>query len=130
MTMVVGARATFCAGHRLPQHQEVHGHSYEVWGYARDGRDVEVLQRDLAAACRLLDHRMLNEIIPDPTMEAIARFVAARVDGLARVVVARPVEGFACEYDGDADAGPARRPAARAGTVLEEAAGGDEYAGA
>jgi len=95
--MLVGARATFCAGHKLPQHDEVHGHSFEVWGYADDGRDVEALQRDLAAACRFLDHRMLNDVMPDPTMENIARFIAARVS-VVKVVIARPVEGLACEY--------------------------------
>jgi len=105
MTTLVGARAMFCAGHWLPQHEEAHGHSYQVWAYAREGRCVEALQRELAAACALLDHRMLNDVMEEePTMENIARYVAARVSGLAKVVVARPVEGLRCEYHVDAGA--------------------------
>lgn len=96
--MLVGARAHFCAGHRLPQHEETHGHSYEVWAYTDQPRDVEGLQAELAAACKTLDHRMLNDVLAEPTMENIARYLSLRVAGLARVRVVRPVEGLACDF--------------------------------
>jgi 6-pyruvoyltetrahydropterin/6-carboxytetrahydropterin synthase len=93
---MIGARATFCAGHRLPQHDSIHGHSYEVWAFRDDGGCVEELQRRLQVACSELDHRMLNEIMEPPTMESIARHIAVRISArLVRVV--RPVEGLCCE---------------------------------
>jgi len=95
---MIGARASFCAGHSLPQHPGVHGHSYEVWAYVESGC-AEELQRWVKLACQELDHQMLNNILPEPTMESIAQFVASRIPGgAARVIVNRPVEGLCCEY--------------------------------
>lgn len=96
--MLIGARAHFCAGHSLPQHPTPHGHSYEVWAYATEGMDAEELQRAVQAACATLDHRMLNDFMPEPTMENIARHIAKLMPGAARVRVVRPVEGLCAEY--------------------------------
>lgn len=96
---MLGARAVFCAGHKLAQHASIHGHSYEVWGYTNESCDVEELQRDLAQVCLLLDHKMLNDVLPGlPTMENIAVFVALHLPRLDKVIIARPLEGLSCEY--------------------------------
>lgn len=97
--MIIGARAHFCAGHRLPQHEEVHGHSYEVWAYTEQAIDVEMFQELVVTACKTLDHRMLNEFMAEPTMENIARYLAVRINGATRVRILRPVEGLCCEYE-------------------------------
>jgi 6-pyruvoyl-tetrahydropterin synthase len=104
--MLVGARANFCAGHRLPQHAETHGHSYEVWAYTDRPCDAEMFQRELAVACKTLDHRMLNDVLAEPTMENIARYLCLRVNGLVRIHVIRPVEGLACEFNSSTSAKP------------------------
>jgi len=95
--MLVGVLATFCAGHKMPQHEHVHGHSYEVWAYADSG-DVEKLQLDLSLVCSELDHRMLNDVIGEPTMENIAVFLSVRLAWAVRIKVIRPVEGLCCEW--------------------------------
>lgn len=95
--MLVGARGHFSAGHKLPQHPAAHGHSYEVWVYVREGKCVEELQREIQKVCAQLDHKMLNDVFDDPTMERIARFFAT-IQGAERIEVARPVEGLRCEY--------------------------------
>lgn len=94
---MIGARAIFCAGHKLPQHESVHGHSYEVWAYVESGC-VEELQDRLREVCADLDHTMLNDILPEPTMECIARHVGAMITDAVRVVVNRPIEGMCCEW--------------------------------
>lgn len=96
--MLIGARAHFCAAHRLPQHDGTHGHSYEVWAYTDQPRDVEQFQRELTSACGELDHRTLNDLIEDPTMENIARYLVLQIEGLNKVMVTRPVEGLSCEW--------------------------------
>lgn len=100
--MLVGARATFCAGHRLPQHADIHGHSYEVWAYAKvyfnRVSDVEKLQAELTAVCKTIDHRMLNDVIEDPTMENIAKYFVGRMPEVYRIKILRPVEGLSCEW--------------------------------
>lgn len=98
MMMMVGARASFCAGHRLPQHEEVHGHSYEVWAYTDRAVDVESFQGEVSAACKTLDHRMLNDLIASPTMENIALYLSLRIKEVAKVTIVRPVEGLMCEF--------------------------------
>jgi 6-pyruvoyl-tetrahydropterin synthase len=96
--ILVGARAQFCAGHKLPQHGDIHGHSYEVWAYVKEGPCVEELQRKLQSVCKRLDHKMLNDILSPPTMEKIAEFVAANLAGAENVIVRRPLEGLTCEW--------------------------------
>ena len=105
--MLIGAKASFCAAHSLPQHIGLHGHSYEVWAYA-EGGDAEELQVRLAAACKRLDHSVLNERLPVPTMEEIAKLIASEITVRhpheavewrpKKVVVVRPVEGLSAEY--------------------------------
>lgn len=97
--MLVGARSSFCCGHKLPQHKEVHGHSYEVWAYTAWPVDAEQWQSAVAKACGKLDHRMINDIIPEPTMENIARHISQTLKGVSKIRVVRPVEGLSCEFD-------------------------------
>lgn len=93
--MLTGARAHFCAGHRLPQHEEVHGHSYEVWAFTAGLVDVEAWQDKLEAVCGGLDHKMLDPGMA--TMEQLAQWFAERLDASA-VRVIRPVEGLSVEW--------------------------------
>jgi 6-pyruvoyl-tetrahydropterin synthase len=105
--MLVGARATFCASHKLAYYDDIHGHSYEVWAYVRCSSDedfnVEALQGSLALVCKTLDHAMLNDRLSGkPTMENIAIYIAMSLEKKLRnpyrVVVSRPLEGLSCEW--------------------------------
>lgn len=93
--MLMGARASFCAAHKLPERPEIHGHSYEVWAYTKpEYGDVEKWQERLGRVCKKLDHTTLPRGCS--TMERIAEWVAAEM-GAEKVVIIRPVEGLACE---------------------------------
>lgn len=94
---MIGARATFCAAHKLPQHNEVHGHSYEVWAYTRTDWDIDAerWQQRLQRACQQLDHTTLSPMLSK--MEQIAEWIAKET-GAKRVSVIRPVEGLSAEF--------------------------------
>lgn len=94
--MLTGARSHFCASHTLPEHPNVHGHSYEVWAYTDKPMNVERWHNELTAACMWLDHTLLNEKIEVPTMENIAAYLAEKL-GAVKVRVIRPVEGYEAE---------------------------------
>lgn len=93
---LIGARSHFCASHKLPQHDEVHGHSYEVWAYTALPVDAEHWQRQLDDVCRELDHKMLSDEMA--TMERIADWIGDRLNATG-VRVIRPVEGLSAEYE-------------------------------
>lgn len=96
--MMTGAKAHFCAGHKLPQHSGIHGHSYEVWAYTIENVCVEEWQSALRSVCADLDHTMLNYVLQPPTMEKIALYVAERMPKASAVRVVRPVEGLCAEW--------------------------------
>ncbi len=108
--MKIFKRFTFDAAHRLPDWPGLHGHSYEVevWfeGPAEDGyvmRESE-LARIVGAVRERLDHSYLNDIIPVPTSENIARYLWRELlpaGKLSRVRVYRPSIGLGVEYEGD-----------------------------
>jgi len=96
---MIGARATFCAGHKLPQHEEVHGHSYVVWAYTDTWGDAEAWQKFLQSICAKFDHRMLG---PDlGKMEQLAEVIGQNTMA-RRVEIKRPVEGLCCEWESGA----------------------------
>ncbi|HVI01689.1 MAG TPA: 6-carboxytetrahydropterin synthase [Enhygromyxa sp.] len=79
---------TFEAGHSLPQFcPTAHGHSYKVsvrvsgpldeHGTVADFRAVRAIVKSVVAQ---LDHRMLNDIIENPTAERVALWLWDRVD--------------------------------------------------
>ncbi|MBB5518722.1 6-pyruvoyl trahydropterin synthase family protein [Amphiplicatus metriothermophilus] len=110
---------TFDAAHYLADcpdarpYARMHGHSFTL-EVAIDGEpdpetgwvvDLGDVAEALAELRDSLDHRLLNEVegLGRPTLENICRYAAerlrARFPGLARVRVARPSCGEACEYE-------------------------------
>jgi 6-pyruvoyltetrahydropterin/6-carboxytetrahydropterin synthase len=78
---------TFDAGHSLPQFcPSGHGHSYRVSvkiaGPLEQGivADFRAVRRIVKAVVAELDHRMLNEVIENPTAERVAVWIWHRVD--------------------------------------------------
>jgi 6-pyruvoyltetrahydropterin/6-carboxytetrahydropterin synthase len=81
---------TFEAAHHLPWHQGkcagLHGHSYKLHvtvegpldqnGVVMDFADVDVA---VDAAVKPYDHRLLNEVIDNPTCERVAADAFARL---------------------------------------------------
>ncbi len=90
--MRVRRRFRFEAAHHLPHHpgkcRDLHGHSYELvvtvdrpvdptTGLAIDFSDLKsVVQREVVA---LLDHRLVNERIDNPTAEVMAVWIWRRL---------------------------------------------------
>ena len=100
----------FDAAHQLPDWPGIHGHSYtaEVWfeGTAENGYVIaeSALANALEPVRATLDHSNLNDIIPLPTSENIARYIwtrLAHLPGLFRIRVVRGSIGFGIEYDRD-----------------------------
>lgn len=98
----------FDAAHQLPDWPGIHGHSYtaEVWfeGDASNGYVVveSTLSQALEPLRTTLDHSNLNDLMPLPTSENIARFIWARLHhlpGLYRIRVVRGSIGFGVQYD-------------------------------
>lgn len=84
MEFRVGVKETFSAAHAIPGHKKcgkVHGHNFEVSvevsGELKNGMvmDFFELKKILREILEKLDHRLLNEIIENPTSENIAIFV-------------------------------------------------------
>ncbi|MFO0610636.1 MAG: 6-carboxytetrahydropterin synthase QueD [Polyangiales bacterium] len=120
MLATLQRRYTFEASHRLPYVPEghkcgrVHGHSYRVTvlvrgpvnsaGMVCDFADVDAIARPVVAD---LDHRHLNELLPNPTSELLALWLLrklAAVPHLYAVTVAE-TERSAATVTVD-DAGP------------------------
>ena len=92
--MRVRRRFRFEAAHRLPRHpgkcRELHGHSYELVvvverpvdpesGMAIDFSDMKAVVRK--EVVDPLDHRMLNDVMENPTAEEIAVWAWNRLSG-------------------------------------------------
>ncbi len=100
--MRIRRRFLFEAAHRLPHHpgkcRSLHGHTYclvvtvdrpvdPVTGLAMDFADLkEIVRRDVVDG---LDHRLLNEIVENPTAEVMAVWIwkrlASSLPGLTEV---------------------------------------------
>ena len=109
--MKIFRRFSFEAAHRLPDWPDLHGHSYgvEVWfegpvvdGYVIRESDLTTLTD---AVRKKLDHKYLNEFMPRPTSENIAKFIwneLAATGKIAKVLVYRESCGMGVEYSGEA----------------------------
>ena len=99
---------TFEAGHSLPDYPMPHGHSYyvEVWVKGDANNGYVMPEAEIDASCKklkdLLDHKYLNDFIPIPTSENIARFIWANLKlPLIQIKVERPTVGLGVVYEGD-----------------------------
>jgi 6-pyruvoyltetrahydropterin/6-carboxytetrahydropterin synthase len=88
--MKLGLVTEFDAAHSLPGYQgkcaNLHGHTYQVevvveGDVGEDGfvMDFYQLKRIIAVALQDLDHGYLNDILPNPTAETIAAWLADRL---------------------------------------------------
>jgi 6-pyruvoyltetrahydropterin/6-carboxytetrahydropterin synthase len=107
--MKLGVVTEFDAAHLLPGYQgkcaRLHGHTYQVeivveGEVGEDGfvMDFYQLKKIIAKALQDLDHSYLNDILPNPTAETIARWIsdhlAQDLDGTAvRLVSLKLWEG-------------------------------------
>jgi 6-pyruvoyltetrahydropterin/6-carboxytetrahydropterin synthase len=88
--MKLGLVTEFDAAHSLPGYQGkcacMHGHTYQVEMVVEgevgpDGfvMDFYELKKILSSAIEPLDHICLNDILPNPTAEMIAQWIAERL---------------------------------------------------
>ena len=105
-------RFTIDAAHRLPDRPELHGHTYKVEvGFEGPVVDGYVIREaDLTALAEQvrnkLDHKYLNDVIPHPTSENIAKFIwdeFAATRKIAKVVVYRESCEMGVEYTGESN---------------------------
>lgn len=89
------AAAPFEAARELPAlprghpSRRLHGHSFMATVRARapqgggplSGTETEALEAQLSACIAALDYRALNEVLPDPTDDHIARWIRERLGG-------------------------------------------------
>ena len=97
--ITVWAETTVSAAHRYKDYP-IHGHTYLVRVSVLPPVDAEQLHADLALTRTGVDHRMLNDVLPEPTMEALAQWFADTVGQRYRVVeveIRRP-EGLGCRW--------------------------------
>ena len=105
---VLRVREEFSAAHYIPGLEGVHGHNYLVEVYVKVaeldergmGPDFRQIRRDLQEV--LPDHRLLNEVLENPTAEELARYIYRRLKprqpGLFKVVVWEKW-AYAAEYE-------------------------------
>lgn len=101
--MTVWAETIVRAAHTMNGHC-LHGHTYRVRVsvVTDETIDSEALHHDVQTWREGIDHDDLNEVLPAPTMEAMARAFAMRAAAsgytVAAVRVDRPLEGIGCEW--------------------------------
>jgi 6-pyruvoyltetrahydropterin/6-carboxytetrahydropterin synthase len=82
--MIIGKRFKFEAAHHLPEYEgkcaSVHGHTYvlevEVWGQVLGNgmvMDLNTLTKCINEVINLYDHKDLNEMFDNPTVEIMVR---------------------------------------------------------
>jgi len=82
----------------------VHGHSYWITVYVESRPESPVPLAMLEGYCAMLrgrlDHKNLDDLMPQPTMESIAAWVCREIQGPrpTRVVVSRPSIGAGVEH--------------------------------
>ena len=85
--MKLGVVTEFDAAHLLPGYQgkcaRLHGHTYQVeivvdGEVGKDGfvMDFYQLKQIISKALQELDHGYLNDVLPNPTAETIARWIS------------------------------------------------------
>ena len=92
--MIVRRRFRFEAAHHLPHHpgkcKKMHGHSYELVvavdravdgasGMVIDFSDLKRIVREQVVGP--LDHRLVNDVMPNPTAELMAHWIWRRLSG-------------------------------------------------
>jgi 6-pyruvoyltetrahydropterin/6-carboxytetrahydropterin synthase len=89
--MKLGVVTEFDAAHSLPGYQgkcaHMHGHTYQVeivleGEVGEDGfvMDFYQIKRLVSGALEDLDHSCLNNVLPNPTAESIAQWIADRLN--------------------------------------------------
>mgnify|MGYP003669175099 FL=1 len=99
--MKIRKTVTFEAAHTLPFHKNTHGHSYSVTveitgSLDRPHNDLSGVLMPFGtieeAIKQKLDHKNLNKVIKDPTMERIALYIS-RLFPNAKITLRRPTCG-------------------------------------
>lgn len=98
----------FDAAHKLPDHESVHGHSYEVeiMLESHGGGDYVVPMDEMDEAVKTaiaqVNNIYLNSIMNMPTMENIARWFWKELEDLllVQITILRSSLKMRCIYDG------------------------------
>ncbi len=103
--MILSKTYNFEVAHMTKVHKGVHGHSYEVEICIEGEGDyvlpLHELDAFVAPILAKIDHTLLNDIIPVPTMENIARWFAKELNDLPlnRIIITRPTLKTRCILD-------------------------------
>lgn len=103
--MRIGCEFVFDAGHFIPEHpgpcRATHGHTYrlEVVIEGSVGRDGMVMDfakvKDIVRSevVSVLDHRLLNEVVENPSVESLIEWIWSRLEGRLPLASVRLWEG-------------------------------------
>ncbi len=95
--ITIWAETTVSAAHTFNGHQ-LHGHTYVIRVHVEAPADAEALHADLLEIRKGVDHQYLNDVLPEPTMEALAQWFVDAMGNryvVSEVSVVRP-EGMGC----------------------------------
>ena len=87
----------FEAAHRLPEGfgkaSGLHGHSYTVRVELEGGYPTETLDRFWAGLSSTFDHKLLNDVFDDTTVEGLAESLLVRLGSACPVLAVEVQEG-------------------------------------
>lgn len=84
--------------------ERMHGHSYQITVYIKTDPDKPTPLKTLSEFCDFIksdiDHRYINEVISEPTMENLAVWIYKNIQGPrpTRITVSRPSIGATLNY--------------------------------
>lgn len=109
--MILWAEKTIECSHtvseEITKNKTVHGHSYWIRLYVtscvKNPVSVESLQNALHTVCRILDHKHLNDWVPEGTMEAMAQWLFENLKcrftyDIKKIVIERKSLGVGVEF--------------------------------
>lgn len=92
---------------KIAKNENIHGHSYWIKIIVKSSliepTPVESLQNALATVCRIIDHKHLNDFVPEGTMEAMAYFIYENFDArytykIYKIIIERKSLGVGVEF--------------------------------
>lgn len=76
LTLVTGS---FSADHQRPFGVDRHGHDWHVEALVEYGEHKDTAQGHLDVLLDMLDHRFLDDVIPDPSNEGVATWIGEQL---------------------------------------------------
>ncbi len=93
---------TLSSAHKLEGHPtcgKIHGHNYRVIVHCASDKHEDMVADLNFAEIKKLDHDYLNNFIPYPTMENLAKYIYEKVGPVCRKVEIWETDNNYCSYE-------------------------------